>query len=207
MHSHHVNHGAKNVGPRSLIASTHPNGLDGRIPVMRRRILALTILTFTAAIALADHHQPASPLRQLDFMAGAWKCSGDVFATPMGPGRKSVGTADIKWGHDGRWLSFTYAEKKTEVAPMPVTFSGFIGYDAEIKQYVLGGVDSFGGYSTAGSNGVSDDAIVFVGPWHMGTMTANGRDTFTKSGRELVHSGEVEMDGKWVKYAQETCVK
>jgi hypothetical protein len=42
----------------------------------------------------------------------------------------------------------------------------------------------------------------------MGTMTANGRDTFTRtSERELMHTGEVEMDGKWVKYTHESCTK
>lgn len=178
---------------------------------MQRKVFILTVLALALAhAALAHHHDApaASPLRQLDFLAGSWKCSGDVFATPISPARKSVGTSEVKWMLDGKWLGFTYAEKKTDAAPEPVTFSGFFGYDPEIRMLVLGGVDNFGGYSTAQSSGWSGDSLVFTGPWHMGTMTVNGRDTFTrKSDREMVHIGEVELEGKWVKYAQETCTK
>jgi len=167
-------------------------------------MLIALVLLLSATAVFAD----SEPLRTLDFMAGSWQCTGDVFATPMAPARKSVATVETKWGHDGHWLAFTYAEKKTAEAPMPVTFSGYMGYDPELKKYVVGGVDSMGGYSTSQSDGMTGDSLVFVGPWHMGTMTANGRDTFIhKSERELVHIGEVEMEGKFVKYGQETCWK
>jgi hypothetical protein len=170
----------------------------------KKALVAAALFTVLTSAAFAAE----SPLRGLDFMAGSWKCTGEVFETPMAPGRMTSGTAEIQWGLDGNWLAFTYAEKKTKVAPMPVTYSGFIGYDPEIKSFVIGGVDSFGGYSTASSKGLDGDSLVFTGPWHMGTMTTNGRDTFTRKGdRQLIHTGEVEMDGKWVKYTEEKCMK
>lgn len=173
-----------------------------------RTLNALLAITLVASSLAAVAQQPPAELRKLDFMAGSWKCSGDVFETPMAPAHKSSGTVEVKWSHDGHWLAFTYAEKKSAAAPMPVTFSGYIGFDPEQKQYVLGGVDSLGGYNTEASMGMENDAFVFTGPWHMGTMTANSRDTFTrKSDRELVHIGEVEMNGQWVKFTQDDCMK
>jgi hypothetical protein len=64
-----------------------------------------------------------------------------------------------------------------------------------------------GGYNTGASDGWNGDAITFEGPWHLGTQTVKARDTFTKNGTKLMHVGEMEMDGKWVKYGQETCTR
>jgi hypothetical protein len=165
---------------------------------------AIALFTLISTAAFADD----SPLRQLDFLAGSWKCSGEAFATPMSPGHKSVSTVETKWALGGHWLTFAFAEKKTDAVPEPVSLSGFFGYDPELAMYVIGGVDSMGGYSTASSKGRDGDTMVFTGPWHMGSMTANSRDTFIRKGdRGLVHVGEVEMDGKWLKYTEETCTK
>ena len=44
------------------------------------------------------------------------------------------------------------------------------------------------------------------GPHARSTMKV--RDYFTKvSAKKVVHSAEVEMDGKWTKLDEETCVK
>ena len=91
---------------------------------------------------------------------------------------------------------------------MPFTFSGFFGYDVEAKKFVVGGVDNMGGWAQGWSDGWNGDAIVFSGPWHTNGKTVNSRDTFRKlPDGGLWHMGEIEMDGKWMKIGEETCVK
>lgn len=104
-------------------------------------------------------------------------------------------------------MAFDYAESKSAANPMPFHVAGYFGYDAEQKKLVLGGVDNTGGYSTESSDGWDGDTIVFTGPWHMGGMTMNSRDTFRKTAKGLAHTGEVEQNGQWVKSVEETCVK
>jgi hypothetical protein len=105
-------------------------------------------------------------------------------------------------------MAYTYAEKKTAENPTPFTATGYFGYDPETKMLVVGGVDSTGGYATGASKGWVGDALTFEGPWHIGGMTANSRDTFTRKGaNEIIHLGELESDGKWIKLGQETCTR
>jgi hypothetical protein len=173
--------------------------------------LTLTIvLTLVAAVASANQHKEMAPdmLRQLDPLAGMWQCKGIAYTTPWFPEHPTTAEVSQKWILDGKWLAFTYAEKKTDQNPMPFTATGYFGYDPETKMLVVGGVDSGGGYSSGASKGWMGDVLVFEGPWHMGGMTAKARDTFTKkSATEVTHMGEVEWEGKWVKLGQETCTK
>ena len=165
--------------------------------------LTLVLVLIVAAGAAAD-----DPIRQLDPLVGTWQCKGIAYSTPWFPEHPTVGEVTQKWILDGKWMAFTYAEKKTADNPMPFTATGYFGYDPEIKMYVVGGVDSTGGYSTGASSGWVGDVITFEGPWHIGGMTSKARDTFTKSGaNEIKHRGELEYEGKWMKIGEETCTR
>jgi hypothetical protein len=158
-----------------------------------------------SSVALAD---PDPKLRELDFLAGSWACTGTAFATPDMPQRATSAELTSQWDESGYWLSATYAEKRTVENAKPFRFTGFFGYDAEVKKLIVGGVDNNGGYSTGASDGMSGDAIVFSGPWHMNGMTLNSRDTFRNLGKgKISHTGEIEMNGKWMKIGEETCTK
>jgi len=180
-----------------------------------KRVVFLAVLLLAAAVAGAADSDtkammpgPDPMLRQLDFLHGDWRCEGIAYATPMGPEHATRGTVSTHWTMDDRWLAFTYAEKKTPQSAMPFMVTGFFGYDAEVKGLVLGSVDNGGGYSTAGSDGWQGDALTFVGPWHMGGMTARGRDTFTKKGpKAMMHVAEIEQNGAWTKVGQESCTR
>lgn len=184
---------------------------------MREANIVLLVLFAVAFTVLGDHHagdsnamamKPDSMVRQLDFLAGNWQCTGIAYANPMMPEHATRADVTAKWGMDGYWLPFTYAEKKTAENPTPFMVTGFMGYDAQRKQFVMSGVDNMGGYSTGSSSGWNGNTLTFSGPWHMAAMTATSRDTFTKkSEREFTHTGEIEMDGKWVKVGEETCTR
>ncbi|HEX8170606.1 MAG TPA: DUF1579 family protein [Thermoanaerobaculia bacterium] len=164
--------------------------------------LILTLLTSAAFAAPAANVQPVA------WFAGHWQCSGIAYANPMAPEHPTRATVNAQWTMDGHWLRFDYAEIKTPRNPMPFAVTGFFGYDPELKQFVIGSVDNMGGYSTSGSSGWDGDSIVFTGPWHMGTMTATGRDTFTKMGaNKMTHTAEIQQNGNWMKAGQETCTR
>lgn len=172
---------------------------------MKQAILAtLLILVATAAAAA-----PPAELKKLDYFVGTWQCSGTAYKTPMSPAHATASEVSTKWILGGTWLAFMVAEQKTAQNPMPFGVNGYFGYDPELKMYVLGSVDSMGGYSTAQSKGWMGDALTFEGPWHMGTTTMTGRDTFTKQGaNQVMHTALVqEKGGAWMKVAEETCRK
>ena len=172
---------------------------------MKQLTLAM-ILILTAVTAAANQHME-NPMKQLEPLLGTWQCTGIAYATPWFPEHATTAEVTQKWAMDGKWLMYSYAEKKTAENPMPFAASGYMGYDPEMKMYVVGGVDSTGGYATGASNGWTGDALVFEGPWHIGGMTAKSRDTFTKKGNQITHLGELEYEGKWLKMGQETCTK
>ncbi|MDP9191030.1 MAG: DUF1579 domain-containing protein [Acidobacteriota bacterium] len=178
-----------------------------------KRLMLMMVLVLVATVAVAKQHDEKKAMapdmiRQLDPLAGKWQCKGIAYATPWFPEHPTTGEVSQNWILDGKWLAYTYAEKKTEQNPMPFTATGFFGYDPEVKMLVVGGVDSTGGYSTGVSSGWVGDVLTFEGPWHIGGMTAKARDTFTKKGaNEMTHMGELEYEGKWMKLGQETCTR
>jgi hypothetical protein len=178
-----------------------------------KRLILMVALVFAATAAFANQHDEKKAmapdmLRQLDPLVGKWQCKGVAYATPWFPEHPTMGNVSQEWILEGKWLAFTYAEKKTAQNPMPFTATGYFGYDPETKMLVVGGVDSGGGYSTGASKGWMGDVLTFEGPWHMGAMTTTARDTFTKKGTsEVTHMGELEYEGKWMKLGQETCTR
>lgn len=167
-------------------------------------ILVSLVCLLVAASALAMGPNPK--LKGLEPFAHNYTCTGIAYASPMAPEHPTAATVTGEWTLGGTWVRFSYIETKTAKNPMPVGVRGFMGYDPELSKFVVGTVDNMGGYST-GAGDWNGDSIVFEGPWHLGDRTAKARDTFTKNGTKLMHVGEMEMDGKWVKYGQETCTR
>jgi len=170
---------------------------------MRKVMLFVCVLIAGAALAM----DPNPKLKELQPFAHNYTCTGIAYANPMAPEHPTQATVSGEWTLGGTWIRFSYIETKTSKNPMPVGVRGFFGYDGEIQKFVVGGVDNMGGYNTGASDGWNGDSITFEGPWHLGTQTVKARDTFTKNGTKLMHVGEMEMDGKWVKYGQETCTR
>jgi len=178
---------------------------------MRKLCLVILAALTLAATALADEPMMMKPdpmLRQLDYFAGNWTCSGTAFAMPGSPEHATKGNVTVSWGLNGYWLPFSYRESKTTANPMPFRVDGFFGYDVPAKKLVIGSVDNMGGYNTEQSDGWNGDTLVFTGPWHMTSGLTTGRDTFMKKGANtLWHLAEVEMNGSWMRAAEETCMR
>lgn len=178
------------------------------------RALALSV-ALAAAPLLAEEAKkmeapkPAPELSQVEYFVGTWSCSGTGFASPFGPEHKTSATVKGAKAVGGMWVQVTYEERKTAVNPSPVTASMFMGYDAAKKTFVLGCVDSFGGYCTQTSKGWEGDAMVFEGKSNMGGQQMGVRDSFHKKGAaEVMHTGEMQGEnGQWMKLDEETCKK
>ena len=170
---------------------------------MRKLVLLVCVVLAGSALAM----DPNPKLKELEPFAHNYNCTGIAYANPMAPEHATKAAVTGEWTLGGNWVRFSYMETKTPQNPMPFGVRGFWGYDAEIKKFVLGGVDSMGGYSSGTSDGWNGDSIVFEGPWHTGTNIMKARDTFTKNGTKLLHVGEMEIDGKWIKLGQETCTR
>jgi hypothetical protein len=168
---------------------------------MKSRLLgAIVILIAAAAVA-----QPS--LQDLQPFLGTFKCSGMTFASEMGPEHPTRGGVTSKWTLDKKWLEVRYNETKTSKNAHPYSVVAFWGYDSGTKKLVAVSVDNQSGYSTEESSGWEGDTLTWTGPMHGGGMTMQGRDVFTRKGKnEISHAFEMQdQSGGWKKMDQETC--
>jgi hypothetical protein len=170
---------------------------------MMKQAMVVFLLVFAATAAFSA--QPDPSVAPLGYFVGKWQCSGTAFAMEKMPEHATSGWVTASWALNGHWVAFTYAETKSAANAHPFSISGFMGYDAQQKAFVMGGADSMGGYSTE-AGPWQGNTLTFTGPWHMNGMTMNSRDTFMKkSESQMTHTGEIEQGGKWMKAVQETC--
>jgi len=164
---------------------------------------ALLIATTSFAQSATDQ------LKTLSSFVGTWKCSGKAFASEMGPEHSTTAGVTGKWVLNAKWLELRYTEDKNSKNPNPVAAVLYWGWNEGSKKFVATSTDNMGGYALQESSGWSGDQLVWSGPSHMGAMTMNVRDVFTrKSDSEVTHSGEIQDNaGGWKKTDEETCKK
>ena len=102
-----------------------------------KRVSTLTFvaLMFSAMLSVAQAPsmpKPAPELEKAKFFLGDWKMSGDVKPGPMGPGGTFTGT------QRGQWMAgqfFVVLNSTSNLGPMKVTGTGYLGYNSEEKVY------------------------------------------------------------------------
>jgi len=173
---------------------------------MKTRFIVLALL-IVATTSFAQ--SAADQLSSLNAFVGTWKCTGTAFASDMGPEHSTAATVTGKWVLSGKWLEMRYIEEKTKKNPMPYAVTAYWGWDEGQKKLVAGSVDNMGGYGVEQSSGWNGDTFVFEGPAHMGPTTPNGRDTFTRAGKnKITHSFAIpDSASGWKKFDEETCKK
>ena len=186
-----------------------------RITFGKACILLCAVL-FLAAVGLhpAAAQGPGGPpapspeLAKLAFFAGEWSCKGNVEESPLGPAHETLGTVRITQEIGGFWYVGNYAEKKTAGNPYPMTFRFLQGYDATAKAFTLDCFDAFGSHCHQTSAGWQDGKLVYTGESTGSGPATPVRDTFTKKGEaSLEHTGERQMNGKWMAIDHETCTR
>ena len=156
----------------------------------------------------AQAPKPDAEMSQLKYFVGTWSCKGTNPSTSLGPEHATQATVRVTSDYGGFWITARYEEAKTDENPMPYKFMVVWGHDAKDKKFYQWSFDAMGGNGRAESGGWEGDKLVFNGSMMLMGKPTNARDNFTKkSDTELVHMGEMELDGKWTKTDEETCTK
>jgi Protein of unknown function (DUF1579) len=173
---------------------------------MKRITFAAVSLAAASAFAQAPP-PPAPEMATLKAFDGTFACTGESPASPFGPAHKTEGT--VKGGADlgGYWFILRYEEKKTAANPQPVTAQLTWGYDGAQKKFIGNCIDSFGSICHETSAGWQGDTLVWEGEMMAGGQKMPVRDTFNRKGTTIVHKGEMQSDGKWMVFDEETCIK
>ena len=171
---------------------------------MKKLSIAIALSLLTASFAVAqDLPKPDPKSKELQWFVGSWQCTGKSWG--MGKELPTKANVVVAWTLNGFWLQTKYVETKTEKNVYPIAATLLWSYDAGQKQFVSGSVDNTGGYSTEASDGWKGDTLTWSGAGH-GMMPGNVRETFLKkSANELVHTGETETKGAWMKTDEERC--
>jgi uncharacterized protein DUF1579 len=173
-------------------------------------VLILFVLAAVPAFSQAPSGPPSpSPeLGKLAFFAGDWTCTGKAEESPFGPAHATQAKVHVSKEIGGFWYVGRYEETKTAGNPHPVVFQFFQGYDDTAKAFVMECFDSFGSHCHQTSAGWQGDKLVYSGESTGSGPATPVRDTFTKTGdASLEHTGEFQMDGKWIAIAHEACKK
>jgi hypothetical protein len=183
---------------------------------MKRILILGLVALFVSGIALAapvaakktampEKPQAPAELRQLDYFAGTWDCTGEDFPSQFpGPTGKTTGTAKSAWELDNQWLGLNYTEGPKNGFAVKI----HLGWDPGSNKFVMGSVNNAGGYSVESSAGWEGDKLTFTGPNHFGPATVNGREVFTKMGdKHLTHSFEIDEKETWKKLSEHDCHK
>lgn len=171
-----------------------------------RSVLLLLAIAFLTLPAQAQMSGPDPKLKELASLVHDYQCSSMVTAASGVPAHAAVGSVKSKWILGGRWLEFQYAERKTKENQWPMSGQGAFGYDADGKQFLMSSIDSTGGWYTQTASGWEGNTITFVGTGHAPGMSSKVRDVFTTKGdKQLLHTLDVEMQGKWVNITTDDC--
>jgi hypothetical protein len=149
--------------------------------------------------------KPSPELEQLKALAGNWKCDGHQNESPMGPAEDFKASFANKWDLGNFWLASTYDEKHKK---MSFTGKGWFGYNPVAKQYVFGGVDSWGGHIALRSTGWEGDKLTLNGEGIGPSGQMKMGFIFEKKGKDLLFTFQTQdPKGQWVPVSTETCKK
>jgi hypothetical protein len=183
---------------------------------MHLKLLCATLLAGPASTLLAQDATatatppvaPASQLSEIAAFAGAWKCAGTIPASGATPEQATRATLTVDPDLDRFWFSGRHVREKTSADPRPLTRQFYWTFDAPMRQFVGGWLDSRGDWLTHTSRGWEGDKLVFVGHIMTGPARRAARETFTRPGPEgFTRTFEVLNELTWVKTAEETCRK
>lgn len=171
-------------------------------------VLVLFVLAAVPAFSQAPSGPPApSPeLGKLAFFAGDWSCTGKAEESPFGPAHTTQAKVHVSKEIGGFWYVGHYEEAKTAENPHPMVFHFLQGYSGTDKAFVMECFDVFGNHCHQASAGWQGDKLVYSGESTGSGPATPVRDTFTKTGDAgLEHTGEFQMDGKWIVTDHESC--
>ena len=138
---------------------------------MKRIIIAMTVLSLCAAVALAQAPQgppkPGAEQKRMTYFVGNWNSEGTMKESPFGPAGSFSGSERTEWLTGGFFL----VSHTTGKGPMgEMKGMAVMGYDREAKGYTYNEFDSMG-QAMAAKGSVSGDTWT----WTNDGKTPNGK--------------------------------
>lgn len=156
--------------------------------------------------AMAAHATPGKDHDALKGMVGKWKFVGKMWMDPTDPNPTMTmeGTSEMQSIMDGRFVVLhTMGDP-----PMPFEGRGCYGFDNSTKKYWYMWIDSMTTSPTRGEGSYDAKTKTFTfkseGFDPMEGKVAQGKDTITVKGDELIHTFYKPIDGKDVKMMEIT---
>jgi hypothetical protein len=134
--------------------------------------------------------KPAAELTQLAWLEGEWRCEGTQPAMRGKPAIPFKSSMKATRQLDGHWFSVGYKQEASPPEILGWDSTGFWGYDATEKAFVMALVDSSGGSHRATSPGWQGNELVWTGELHGGGRKITFR-------RVLVRTGERSLEARW----------
>ncbi|MBI3263894.1 MAG: DUF1579 family protein [Acidobacteria bacterium] len=170
-------------------------------------IIVVTIALVATVAGQASAPKPGPEHKKLDYFVGKWTTTGEMKASPFGPGGKMTSTDTCDWFQGG----FAVICNSQGTAPTgPTKNIGIMGYSADQKVYTYYGVDNTALTMTTVPKGtVQGDTWTFNDESMMGGQTIKSRYVL-KIASPTSYSFTWEMlgtDGKWMPVLTGTSTK
>lgn len=162
---------------------------------MKAAVVALLVVpAVLGAQAPQGAPQPGPEIKRLEVFAGRWTSTGEMKASPMGPGGPVTGSNTCEWFPGGFYL-VCRSDGRGPVGAMHAM--GILGWDPEKKRYTYYGIDNSGmPGGMAYTNGPSGDTWTWEGESTVGGQPVKGRYTSKRiSADEYTWSYELQMGG------------
>lgn len=161
--------------------------------------------------AAMTHPVPSKELETfMKPIEGSWSCDTKMMAGSMGPNSpETTMKSKVKFTKDkesnGIWYRGEYTMPKTKNMPaMSGTF--LMSHDDTNKVLTNVAWDSMG-MANLGTGNISGETMSWSGEGVMNGQKMKTRDTFTKSGKNIVHKFEADMGKGFVPMGEDTCTK
>ena len=159
----------------------------------------------SAAPAMA---MPTAPPELIDMgkkMAGTWHCTGTV-TMPDKSTKPTKGDLKFSVELDKMWIKASMTETGTKT---PYKFEAYVSYDAASKKWTHISLDNMGGYELSHSDGMSGNAVTWMGESTMMGMTMKTKSVHTMvSDKDVKIDDTMSMDGKtWTPMVSVECKK
>jgi hypothetical protein len=176
---------------------------------MRRIAIACALVLGSLNVARADDKGPVPGLEneRLGFFVGKWKTTGEMKATPFGPGGKFTAKESCEW-FSGKFSLVCKSKGKGPTGPTEGL--GIIGYNGEEKVYVYYGIDNTPMAMTTVPRGTfADDAWTYEDESRMGGQVVKSRYVMRMTGKRSYTSAWsiLGADGQWKTVMEATSMR
>lgn len=176
---------------------------------MRKTLSVLAILLLTHSSGAAQPQQPPKPSpeqQKLSYFVGTWNMTGEMKASPFGPGGPTTATETCEW-FSGGYAIVCRSEGKSPTGAMKGL--AIMGYSSEEKTYVYYAIDNTPMIMANAPKGTfQGDTLTFSDESLMGGKKIKSRFVMKTAPASYAFKWEMEQGaGKWTTILDGTATK